>query len=59
MKKGGGGIIVLTRKDLTVKNVSLSEDGEEVVSLVVTDGRQDINIVTVYVPPKTSAWPNE
>ncbi|MPC53023.1 hypothetical protein E2C01_046907 [Portunus trituberculatus] len=26
MKKGGGGIIVLTRKDLTVKNVGLSGD---------------------------------
>ncbi|MPC44653.1 hypothetical protein E2C01_038331 [Portunus trituberculatus] len=58
MTKGGGSIIVLTRKDLTVKNVSLGREGEEVVGLVVTDRRQDINIVTVYVPPK-SAWPNE
>ncbi|MPC52069.1 hypothetical protein E2C01_045929 [Portunus trituberculatus] len=57
MKKSAGGINVLKRKDLTVKNISLG--GEEVVGLVVTDGRQDINIVTVYVPPNTSARPNE
>ena len=57
MDKVGGGIIVLTRKDLTVKNVSLSTGGEEVVGVVATDGKQYINIVTVYVPPKTSAWP--
>ena len=61
MKKGGGGMIVLTRKDLTVKNVSLEGDGEEVADLVVTDGRQDnISIGTMYVPQKkTSAWGNE
>ena len=59
MDKSGGGIIVLTRKDLTVKKVSLSEDGEEVVGVEVTDGRQHINFVTVYVPPKTSAWPTD
>ena len=50
----------MTGKDLTVKNVSLEGDGEEVADLVVTDGRQDnINIVTMYVPPKTNAWGNE
>ncbi|MPC48622.1 hypothetical protein E2C01_042402 [Portunus trituberculatus] len=59
MKEDGGGIIVLTRKNLTVKNVSLGGDDEEVVGLVVTDKRQDINIVTVYVPSKTTVWPNE
>ncbi|MPC50209.1 LINE-1 reverse transcriptase [Portunus trituberculatus] len=58
-EKSEGGIIVLTRKNLTVKNMSLGGNGEEVVGLVVTDERQDINIVTLDVPPKTSAWPNE
>ena len=59
VNKGGGGIIVLTRKDLIVQSVCLGGDNEEVVGVVVTDGRQYINIVTVYVPPKTSAWSNE
>ena len=58
VNKRGGGIIVLTKKDLIVQDVCHGEN-EEVVGVVVTDGRQDINIVTVYVPPKTSAWSNE
>ena len=51
--------MVLTKKDLTVKEVNFSREGEEVISVVITDGNQDINIITVYVPPKTSAWDNE
>ena len=54
--KGGGGIMVFTKKDLIVKEVNFSKGNEEVISMLITDGKQDINIVTVYIPPKTSAW---
>ena len=57
--KKGGGLLVLTQKDLAVKEVNLSSAGEEVISLVIEDGERDINIVTAYVPPKTSAWEKE
>ena len=49
---------MLTRKDLAVKEVNLSSAGEEVISLIIADGKRDINIITAYVPPKTSAWEN-
>ena len=57
--KGGGGIMVFTRKDLIVKEVNFSKGNEEVISLLITDGKRDINIITVYIPPKTSAWSQE
>ena len=57
--RGGGGIMVLSKKDLTVKEVNFSKEHEEVISVAITDGKQDINVITVYVPPKTSAWDNE
>ena len=55
-EKEGGGIMVLTKKDLMVKEVNFSKENEEVISVLVTDSKGDINIVTVYVPPKTNAW---
>ena len=57
--KKGGGLLVLTRKDLEVKEVNLSRAGEEVISLIIADDKKDVNIITAYVPPKTSAWENE
>ena len=59
ISKKGGGLLVLTRRDLEVKEVNLSSAGEEVISLIIADGKKDINIITAYVPPKTSAWENE
>ena len=57
--RDGGGIMVLTRKELCVQNVNIGDGDEEVVGVVVSNGGHDINIVTVYVPPKTSAWSSD
>ena len=48
--------MVFTKKNLIVKEVNFSKWNEEVISMLITDGKRDINIVTVYIPPKTSAW---
>ena len=48
--------MVFTKKDLIVKEVKFSKRNEEVISMLITDGKRDINIVTVYIPPRTSAW---
>ena len=59
VSRGGGDIMMLIRKDLTIKSVDIGEGEDEVMGVVVSDGKQDINVVTVYVPPKTSAWSSE
>ena len=59
VEKGGGGILVLTKKDLIVKEVNFSKESEEVISVLVTNGKQDINIIAAYLPPRTSAWDND
>ena len=59
VKKGGGGIMVMIRKELSVREVNFGTDGEEVISVVVSAGNKDINMVVVYVPPRTKAWNGE
>ena len=59
VNKGGGGVMVMIRKELSVKKVDFGSDGEEVISIVVSAGNKDFNIVTVYVPPRTRSWNGE
>ena len=42
-EKEGGGIMVLTKKDLMVKEVNFSKENEEVISVLVTDSKGDSN----------------
>ena len=59
VKRGGGGVLVMVRKELSIKEVNFGNDGEEVLSVVLSVGNTDINLVTVYVPPRTRAWNGE
>ena len=59
-QKKGGGVMMLTRKDVVVGNVEKGEGMAEVlkVELVMKKGRIR-DLVLVYVPPKTNSWGRE
>lgn len=50
--------MVFTKKDLIVKEVNFSKENK-VISMLITDGKRDINIITVYIPFRTSACNSE
>ena len=57
--KSGGGVMILTRKDLIVKIMEqdITENVELLAVEVITkDGV--ITVATLYMPPKTRAWEN-
>ena len=55
--KGGGGVMILTKKNIRVDRVELSESKAEIVKVVVKNSYgKEMSYVGVYVPPKTNAW---
>ena len=59
-EKAGGGVMVLTNKEVRVVRVDVSDNRAEIVKVVVQKGNEGERIfVGVYVPPKTSAWTRE
>ncbi len=59
--KGGGGVIILTKKKcVEVEKVIKSEDKSEISQVMIRSGNGKImNYVGVYVPPVTCAWQKE
>ena len=56
--KGGGGIMIMTRKDLVVKQVMYGEGRAEVMYVQVENNSKEMIIAVAYVPPKTNLWAN-
>ncbi|MPC30264.1 hypothetical protein E2C01_023525 [Portunus trituberculatus] len=54
--KGGGGVMIMARKELMVNQVVYGNDKAEVMSIKVENGNKEILITVAYVPPKTSTW---
>ena len=55
--KGGGGVMILTGKNIGVERVELSERKAEIIKVVVKSSLgTERAYMGVYVPPKTSAW---
>ena len=58
--KAGGGVMVLTNKNLRVVRVDIRDNNAEIVKVIVQTGNEGERIfVGVYVPPKTSSWTSE
>ena len=57
--KQGGGVMVLTKKDLVVEKVVNSEGLAEVIKVTICTATGKREVVVVYVPPKTLAWSAE
>ena len=56
-EKGGGGIMILTRKNMRVIRVEMSENKAEIVKVVIGNKNgKERAYVGVYVPPLTNAW---
>ena len=55
MSKGGGGVMIMTRKELLVKQVLYGEGKAEVMSIKVENGNKEMVIIVAYVTPKTSS----
>ncbi len=55
--KGGGGVMILTKKGIRVENVEFSNDNSEIVKVTVkNDNGASREYVGIYVPPRTNAW---
>ena len=58
--KNGGGVMILTKKDLIVKEMEHhTSDNVELVSVEVITEDGVVTVATLYMPPKTRAWENE
>ena len=59
-QKKGGGVMVLTRKDVMIRKVEKGEGMAEVlkIELVMKNGRKR-DLVVLYIPPKTNVWGRE
>ena len=55
--KGGGGVMIWTKKTLEVVKIEIKENTSEIVKVVVRSRlREEMAYVGVYVPPLTTAW---
>ena len=55
--KGGGGVMIWTRKTLEVIKVEIKENTSEIVNVVIkSSSGGEMAYVGVYVPPLTTAW---
>lgn len=60
MGKGGGGVMIMTKKELTVKVVEYGEGKAEIAKVnVETKNKERLTIITAYVPPRTNSWCKE
>ena len=57
--KSGGGIMIMTRKDLVVKRVVYGEGRAEVMHVQVEIDKEEMKIAVAYVPPRTGSWIKE
>ena len=59
--KPGGGVMILTKKDLKVKAANYVEvpNKVELVAVDVMSEEGDLTVATLYMPPKTRAWETE
>lgn len=60
MGKGGGGVMIMTKKELLVKSVVYGEGKAEIVSVNLENkNRERMTITTTYAPPRTNSWSKE
>ena len=59
--KPGGGVMILTKKDLKVTAANYDEvpNKVELVAVDVMSEEGDLTVATLYMPPKTRAWERE
>ena len=55
--KGGGGVMILTSKDILVEKVEYGGGMAEILGVEIKiKGEETRKIIVVYIPPKTSSW---
>ena len=54
--KGGGGVMIMTRKEINVDKVWYGKSKAEVVSIQIKEEGKEVIIMVTYVPPKTNSW---
>ena len=55
--KGGGGVMILTGKNICVERVETSKNKAEIIKVVIKSSLGiERSYMGVYVPPRTSAW---
>ena len=58
--KSGGGVMILTKNDLIVKNMEHDmPDNVEMLSVEVITKERAVVITMIYMPPKIRAWDNK
>ena len=59
--KPGGGVMILTKKDLKVKEANYVEVSNkvELIAVDIMSEEGDLTVATLYMPPKTRAWETE
>ena len=58
--KGGGGVLIMVKKDIYVEDVQYGKDMAEVISVVIKNSKGERRrVILTYVPPKTNAWRQE
>lgn len=56
--KGGGGVMILVKQNITVDKVEYGDGMAETISVVIksTESKNKRKIVVTYIPPRTNAW---
>lgn len=54
--KGGGGVMIMARKELGIDKVLYGEGKAEMISAKIKVNGRDMTIIVAYVPPKTRSW---
>ena len=54
--KTGGGVMVMTKKELVIDQVLYGEGKAEMISVKMKFKGRDLMIIVIYVPPKTGSW---
>ena len=57
--KGGGGVMIMTKKEMHVNQVLYGEGKAEVISVRVENNKKEMSVIAAYVPPRTNAWTKE
>ena len=54
--KGGGGVMIMIKKEIKVDKVWYGGSKAEVISIQIKDEGNEVVIMVTYVPPKTNSW---
>lgn len=55
--KGGGGVMILVRKNILIETVEYGEGRSETLSVEIKiQGQESRKIIVPYMPPKTNTW---